>query len=104
MWEFVDSSLSINPTFSFKKLCRRIRPAGLKSTHDNATLHIHSHLDKRLRSYASRELLMGGENDSLKLEAFFRSLLAFHGEGLYEVPYILWTPFFFTITWCVPRV
>jgi len=31
---------------------------------------------------------MGGKNDSLKPEAFFRSLLAFHEEGLYEVPYI----------------
>ena len=89
MWELTDSSLSIDPTFSFKKLCRRIHPASLKSTHDNVTLRIHSHLDRRLRSYASRELLMGGENDSLKPEAFFRSLLAFHEEGLYEVPYIL---------------
>ena len=32
---------------------------------------------------------MGGENDSLKAKAFFRSLLAFYEEGLYEVPYIL---------------
>jgi hypothetical protein len=31
---------------------------------------------------------MGGKNDSLKRKAFFRSLLAFHEEGLYEVPYI----------------
>ena len=31
---------------------------------------------------------MGGEIDLLKREAFFRSLLAFHEEGLYEVPYI----------------
>lgn len=29
---------------------------------------------------------MEGENESLKPKAFFRSLLAFHEEGLYEVP------------------
>ena len=96
--------VSFNPTFSFKKLCRRILPAGLKSKHGNATLRIHSHLDKRLRSYASCELLMGGENDSFKLKAFFRSLLAFHEEGLYEVPYMPSTSFFFTMTWCIPRM
>ena len=32
---------------------------------------------------------MGGENDLVKPKAFFRSLLAFHEEGLYEVPHIL---------------
>ena len=43
----------------------------------HTTLRIRSHLDKRLRSYASYELLMRGEIDLLKREAFFRPLLAF---------------------------
>lgn len=63
-------------------------PLSSSWSQDNATLHIHSHLDRRLRYYASCGLLMGGENDLVKPEAFFRSLLAFHEEGLYEVPYI----------------
>lgn len=32
---------------------------------------------------------MGGKNDLVEPKAFFRSLLAFHEQGLYEVPYIL---------------
>ena len=46
---------------------------------------------------------MGGENDLLKRKAFFRSLLAFHEEGLYEVPYIQ-NDISCTVTRCVQFV
>lgn len=97
MWEFSDPPLSIHP-FRSKKLYRRVHPVGLEFTRANFTLHIHSRLDKRPRSYASCELLMEGENNSLKRKAFFRSHLAFHEEGLYEVPYIQSIAFLYCYT------
>ena len=91
MWEFADASLSIQPFRSKNCVAAFV---WLVSSPRMTALPFHwscirSRLDKYLYSYASRELLMGGENNSFKPKAFFRSLLAFHEEGLYEVPYIL---------------
>ena len=80
-------SVSLSSTSSFRRLYRRIHLNFLEYARDNGTLYVYLHLDKRSRDMQAASCSFEGRTKRSN-EAFFRSLLAFYGEGLYEVPYI----------------